>query len=280
MSKVISCVDGTVSASVCAYAAWSSQRLNAPLMLLNVLDNETASGAQNLSGNIGLDARENLLHELTELDAQRNKLALEQGRILLAEAEACIKKAGIDNPEIRQRHGDLLETLLGLQDETRLLVMGKNSSDNASDYIGSHVESVVRTVHRPVLLVTPTYKIPTQIMIAYDGSATTRKCVDMVAGSPLFRDLPCHIVMSGADTRHNRNQLAWAQHTLEAENFEVHVALSNTKVEALLCDYRQQQAIDLIVMGAYGHSRIRQFLVGSTTAEIVRRANVAILLLR
>jgi nucleotide-binding universal stress UspA family protein len=284
MSKVIACVDGSAAAAaVCGYAAWSSQRLSAPLMLLNVLDsNAYPPPQQNLSGNIGLDARETLLHELADLDARRSKLALEQGRILLAEAEACIKKAGVDNPEIRQRHGDLLDTLMQLQDDTRLLVMGRKGerSANLAEHIGSHIESVVRSLHRPVLVVTPEYKVPAKIMIAYDGSATARKAVDMVAGSPLFRGLPCHLVMAGTETRANRNQLAWAQHTLEAEEFEVHLNLIDAKVETLLCDYRRDHEIDLIIMGAYGHSRIRQFFVGSTTTEVIRHANVPVLLLR
>jgi nucleotide-binding universal stress UspA family protein len=33
-------------------------------------------------------------------------------------------------------------------------------------------------------------------------------------------------------------------------------------------------------MGAYGHSRIRQFLVGSNTAKMVRMSDIPILLLR
>jgi len=35
------------------------------------------------------------------------------------------------------------------------------------------------------------------VIIAFDGSATTRKGVEMVATSPLFCGLPCHLVMLG-----------------------------------------------------------------------------------
>jgi nucleotide-binding universal stress UspA family protein len=33
-------------------------------------------------------------------------------------------------------------------------------------------------------------------------------------------------------------------------------------------------------MGAYGHSRIRQLIVGSTTTQVLRRCQIPILLLR
>jgi len=36
----------------------------------------------------------------------------------------------------------------------------------------------------------------------------------------------------------------------------------------------------MLVMGAYGHSRIRQLLVGSTTTDMIRRATKPVLILR
>ncbi|MFS1164040.1 universal stress protein, partial [Aeromonas salmonicida] len=41
-----------------------------------------------------------------------------------------------------------------------------------------------------------------------------------------------------------------------------------------------EMGIHLIVMGAYGHSRIRQFIVGSTTTGIVKTTQASVLLLR
>jgi len=284
MTNVIACIDGsTASPAVCDYAAWSSLRMEAPLVLLHVLNqSEFPQGKRNLSGNLGFGARESLLNELADLDAQRNKLALEQGRMMLEEAFDRVKGAGITEADRRQRHGDLLETLVELQDETRLLVMGKHGSQGESlgEHIGSHIESVVRTVHRPVLVTTPEYTEPKRIMIAFDGSPTTRKCVDMVAGSPLFKGLPVHVVMVGADTSDNQAQLDWARETLEKAGFEAPASIEAGEVETVLCNYRKALDIDMIVMGAYGHSRIRQFLVGSTTTNVVLHAHVPVLLLR
>jgi nucleotide-binding universal stress UspA family protein len=117
-------------------------------------------------------------------------------------------------------------------------------------------------------------------MIAYDGSATTHKGVDMVAGSPLFRGLPVHVVLSGTDTKTNRGQLEWARHTLEVAEFEVTTSLISGEVEQGLCSYRRDNSLDLIIMGAYGHSVVRRFLVGSTTTCVIRNAAVPVLLLR
>ena len=42
----------------------------------------------------------------------------------------------------------------------------------------------------------------------------------------------------------------------------------------------ENRGIDLLVMGAYGHSRIRYLVIGSTTTNLVRSCKVPALLFR
>ena len=44
--------------------------------------------------------------------------------------------------------------------------------------------------------------------------------------------------------------------------------------------YAREHGVDLLVMGAYGHSPIRRFIVGSTTTAMIRIANLPVLLFR
>ncbi len=280
MKDVIACIDGTaVSAAVSDCAAWAARSLSAPLLLLHVLDKSEYPTETNLTGNIGLGSREALMEELASLDEKRGRLALEQGRLMLEAARERVVAAGVPDPAVRQRHGSLIDTLVELEEEIRLLVMGKHD-ENLGSHVGSRLENVVRTMRRPILISPPEFTAPTSVLLAYDGSATTRKGVDMIAGSPLFRGLPCHVVMVAPDTRENRGQLEWARHTLEASEFEVSTALLQGEVEASLCGYRREHGIDMVMMGAYGHSVIRRFLVGSTTTGMIRNAMVPVLLLR
>ena len=120
MSKVIACIDGSsASDSVCDYGAWVASRLEAPLTLLSRYPVEN-----DFSGNLGVDAREHLLSELAELDTRRNKLALEQGELMLEEARLRAVAGGVAEPVLRQRHGHLIETLSELENDTQLLVIG------------------------------------------------------------------------------------------------------------------------------------------------------------
>ncbi|ARU90485.1 universal stress protein [Pseudomonas sp. M30-35] len=284
MTHVMACIDNSQSSlAVCDYAAWASQQLvDAPLTLLHVLDEEKYPAAADLSGNIGLGSREHLLEELATLDAQRARVALEQGQHMLESARERTVNFGAAAPELKQRHGHLVESLSDLQDDIRLLVIGKVGEDSARDTstLGRQIEAVVRTIQRPILITANRYKKPETVMLAFDGSPTAQKTVQMLAASPLCKGLPIHLVMVGVDSTDNRDVLGKAADVLLSAGFDVKTQIRSGDVEAALHDYQAEQGIDLLVMGAYGHSRIRQFLVGSTTTTMLRTATIPVLLLR
>lgn len=280
---VLACVDGSTSSpAVCDYAAWASLRLDAPLSFLHVLDHSQYPTESNLSGNIGLGSREHLLSELAELDEKRGKLMREQGRLMLEAAVARVKAAGVAEPAVRQRHGDLVETLVELEQDIRLLVIGREGEDGdtVGGHVGTHLESVIRTMHRPILVTAGDFRQPSTVMVAFDNGPSTRKGVDMIAASPLFNGLQIHLVMVGADTTEAWASINAAKQTLEKTGHQVQACIRAGDVEDVLLGYKDEHDIDMIVMGAYGHSRIRQFFVGSTTTKILTRTSRPLLLLR
>lgn len=279
---VIACIDdSSYGEAVCDYAAWSAQRLDAPLSLLHVIDKPDRSETHNLSGSISFDARETLLQELTDLDEQRARIAMEQGKHVLQAARERIEARGIEHVDTRQRHGDLIDTLTALEPDIRMLVMGKRGADteSAHGHIGSHLESVIRTLQKPILIAQQSFTPPEQFMIAYDGSPTARKGVEMVAASPLLKGVPCHLVMIG-ETEKNRTAMDEASKLLTDASFDVTSALLTGNTETVLLEYQTEKGIDLLMMGAYGHSRIRHMIVGSTTTAILRRTRVPLMILR
>jgi nucleotide-binding universal stress UspA family protein len=279
--KVLACIDhSSYTPAVCDYAAWAALQMLAPLEFIHVLDRhpETAK-KRDFSGSIGLGAQENLLEDLAALDEKMSRLAQESGRLMLEGARQRAIADGVAAPEGRQRHGELVETLAELEKGARLFVLGKRgeAAESAPQHIGSNLERVVRALHRPILVVPKEYKKPESLMLAFDGSATTRKGVEMIASSPLFRGLPCHVVTAGAL---GANQLEWAETTLRNAGFDTHTAAIPGEPETALAGYLQTHQLDVLVMGAYGHSRIRQLLVGSTTTIMIRTVSVPLLLLR
>ena len=282
MSKVIACIDGSSAAdSVCDYAAWVASRLEAPLTLLHVLDKLRYPVESDLSGKLGVDARKHLLSELAELDARRNKLALEQGELMLEEARQRAVAGGVAEPVLRQRHGHLVETLAELEDDTQLLVIGKQGEEHVDGAdVGDNVERLVRALHRPILIAQGQFKLPQVVMLAFDSSDTTRKGVEMFAASPLFRGLKGHLVSVSKDRQTLSKDLQWAEKTIRDAGHDLQCAVLDGEIEPALHQYQQEHGVDLVVMGAYGHSRLREFFAGSTTNNMIRNATVPHLLLR
>ena len=282
MSKVIACIDGSSAAgSVCDYAAWAASRLESPLTLLHVLDKSRYPVENDLSGKLGVDAREHLLSELAELDTRRNKLALEQGALMLEDARQRAVAGGIAEPVLRQRHGHLIESLAELEDDTRLLVIGKQGEEHSDgSHVGDNVERLVRTLHRPILIAQGEFKPPQVVMLAFDSSETTRKGVEMLAASPLFRGLKGHLVSVSKDRQTLSKDLEWAEKTIREAGHDVQCAVLDGEIEPALHQYQQEHAVDMVVMGAYGHSRLREFFIGSTTSNMIKNATVPHLLLR
>jgi nucleotide-binding universal stress UspA family protein len=102
----------------------------------------------------------------------------------------------------------------------------------------------------------------------------------MLARSPLFQGIPVDVVTAGEDDDRTRLSLAQAQGILEVGGFEVRTAVVGGDPANALLAYREARGVDLVIMGAYGHSRIRRFLVGSTTTALLSRCRVSMMVLR
>lgn len=282
--RVLAALDPSpYAASVATHAAWAAVRLGAPLELLHAIDHPHGKPATtDLSGNLALGAQENLLDQLASVDEQRGKLAQQQGRDLLDAARAQVAASHGVEADARQRHGALLDTLLELEPGVRLFVLGKRGehADFASGHLGSKLERVVRAVHRPVLVASRAFHPVERFMIAFDGSATTRKCVDMVCASPLLKGLEAHLLIVGDANPTADAHLDWARTQLQAAGFAPQVAQLPGTPDAVIAQQVADHGIDLLVMGAYGHSRIRSLIVGSTTTQVLRGCRIPVLLLR
>ena len=277
--RVVAAIDASAyTGSVCRHAAWAAGRLGAPLSMVHVIDPADRVAPLDLAGNLILGEREALLRELGELDATRAKLAQQHGRLLLQQAR---QLAGVDTADLRLRHGALVDTLVELEDEVRLFVVGKRGehADFARGHLGREVDRVVRSVHRPLLVASRTFQPIQRVLVAYDGSATTRKALAMVAESPLLRGFDIHLVTVGGGEGSERG-LGDAARVLDGAGLHATTEVIDGHPDEALAAYVDRQRIDLLVMGAYGHSRIRQLIVGSTTTAVMRNCQVPVLLLR
>lgn len=281
---VLAGIDGSsLTDAVCDYAAWIAQKVDAPLKLLHTIDHHPEVAAQtDLTGNIGLDSRDHLMDELTQLERQRSKLRLQQGKQLLQAARERVMQAGLTDPITNQRHGSLVESLIELENAIRVLVIGVRGKvhDKQPDKIGAKLESIIRSLHKPILVVNAEFKAPERIMLAYDGSPAAEKALDMVANSLLYKGLECHLVCVSQDEGKGQ-RLEVATNKLQlAGGIEVIEKKLVGKPELVLAEYQEQKVIDMTVMGAFGHTRIHDWLLGSFTVKMLTQSHKPLLLLR
>ncbi|MGM0480713.1 MAG: universal stress protein [Pseudomonadota bacterium] len=282
MKHVVAAIDGSISThAVGQYASWAAKRLGCPLTLFHVLDEDRFPVQPNLTATTDSDDQDSLLAEMARLDEQRNQLALQHGKQVLAAAQQSAHQLGVDIIQLRQQHGDLAQSLAEVEDEIRLLVIGLHSvTSNGTDHIGSQLETVIRTVEQPIWVVPSSFRQPNSVMLAFDGSDTARKGVKLLAESPIFQGMPIDLVMVGADTPHARASIEAAANHLREYRHQVQFEIRFGDIEPTLHAYQREKNIDLVVMGAYGQSRGRNFFIGSTTTKMLHKTTTPLLLLR
>ena len=160
MKNIIACIDGsTFTFATCEASAWVAKKVDAPLVLLHALDKTMRPVVSELSGQIGLGSQEELLNELADLDEARSKIALKHGNKLLEEAKTWASKEGVSDVRKLQRHGNLLDSLIDLENEIRVLVIGKSGEESSiNKTIGSQLESVIRSISAHILVVSEPFR--------------------------------------------------------------------------------------------------------------------------
>ena len=183
---------------------------------------------------------------------------------------------------MRQRHGELEETLVEQQAGVRLFILGRRgkSAETTQRDLGRNLERVVRALQRPILTINDPFEPVQQVMVAFDGGITTRRGIEKIVSSPLLKGLPIHILMSGKKNSDAESQLAWATEQLKSAGFETTSALVPGDAERVIGEAVQERNIDILIMGAYHHSALRSALLGSKTSDLLRSSQVATLLLR
>ncbi len=284
MKKIVALIDGSGYAqSVCDHAGWIASRGNASLMLLHVLGRRESSGDNaDLSGSIGLGARTALLEELAELDGQKARLINKRGRAILDDAKDRAGAMGAADVNTMLRHGQLVETMEELESDADLIVIGKRGEDSHlnMEHLGSNLERVVRSTKKPVLVASPAFAPINKILVAFDGGRSAMKAVEHIADSAIFRGLECTLIQVGSDNSRNQKQLSGAVATLREAGFTAQSKVVGGQPENVIASTVESEGFDLLVMGAYGHSRIRNLIIGSTTTQMIGSCKVPIMLYR
>lgn len=277
MKRVIACIDSSPCINALAEAAaWIAIQTQRELVLLQVLDYYPASyHLGEISGVIGFESNAMLLKELAELEQKQSELALDYSNNLLQHISNMIQEKYEIVPTQIQEKGDFLEQSFSVLNQDDIVVIGRVGEKSAerNKALGSNVENFIRGANCTVMTVGEHFKAPTRFIFAYEYSPTCIKMMKRIAQSDLLKLLQCHLLYVG-DHPEVLNEPA---DFLTAAGLDVVVEYRYGDVAENILDYQREHGIQLIVLGAFSHSKIHQFFLGSITTNIFRNSTVPLL---
>ncbi len=284
MNKVLAFIDGSIySDSVCDHVIWAAAGDQFDVSLFNVIEGTSdVDVPSNFSGSLSAEAKNKLLSELSELDQKRAKLAQKKGRLVLDLARERLIKGGLKKVEIHLRNGDFVSTVTDYQDDSDLIIIGKRgeAADFAKLHLGSNLERLIRSTNKPVLVAARSFKPIKRVLVAFDGGRSSYGAIDYIASNKSYSELECHVVIAGEDGSRGHKQAIHAENLLKKATVNYSVFYERGEPEKVISDHVEKHDVDLLVMGAYGHSRIRNLIIGSTTTQMIRSCLVPVLLFR
>jgi len=256
------------------YAVALAKRYGAALCGLHVVDIRLLEGPflRDISASLGTAPYVNYQGNISLILEERGTAALEA-------FETACKEAGVAC-ETTQLTGIVTRCIVEKSELTDLIVMGRGGehSEWLDGLVGSTTAGVVRRAKQPVLVTgvdTPGTK---RFVVAYDGSVHAKKALQAAAGIGVDWQMPCHVLVVG-DSKMNY-LLDEARSYLAAHNVEVSYNLRPGDPSEGIVAYAKECEADLLVMGAYGHTKVRELVVGSTTAYALNHASCPLLLSR
>jgi nucleotide-binding universal stress UspA family protein len=282
MKNILICTDGSNYAhEACLYAAWLSQQTQANISVLYVTDLRQFEipAVADFSGSLGIQPFEGMVAQLHEVEELKSKFVKDH-------ALKSLRDAGVPDEKISYYHetGLLVDVLGDYAVDADLVLLGKRGENVnfATEHLGSMLERVLRSVKKPCLVTNRKFQPITKLAIAYDGGKSCQRALDFIAKSEPFCSTELHVVVcvEGHEEAEAAERLKEAETKLQAAGLSPNCQVLGGDVESSIANYVKQEKIELLLLGAYGHSRIRELLIGSTTTELLRRCYVPVLCFR
>jgi nucleotide-binding universal stress UspA family protein len=216
------------------------------------------------------------------LAADRKKSA-ENAHELIAGFDAMARKGGIAH-EHRLLRAKSLEIPSFLVEEARFCDMAAVAIPCEDAAEQDVAEKLAFESGRPVLVFPerPERELPVsldRVAVAFDGSGpATRAVADALPFLKRAKEVRIFTVVDDKPTAKQQARLPThlAPHGVAAVAEDV--TSNGRAIGDVLGAYVREHGADLLVMGAYGHSRLREFILGGATKSILRRPPTWVLL--
>ncbi len=251
------------------YALWLGERFAATVVGLHVVDIVSIEGSffHDISGSLGFEP-------YLDFSSKMREVLHERGTALLQEFSERAAKAGVRADTILSM-GVVANEIAENAKTADLVVIGHRGVNEkfSTGLLGSTAESVTRKCPKPVFVSTAEFHPITRPLLAYDGSQRAAAAMHAAAEFCLSLGLPLTVLTVAKDTDSGTKVIADAEKYLASYNLtstcDVHTGNAPEQIVA----YIKDRGFDLLFIGAYGHSRIIEMVLGSTTEYVLRNTS-------
>lgn len=275
--SVIACLDCPNHVQAVLEASmWAAKNLQAPIGLLHAAPTVQHKEALDYSGYLVADDGTHLLNQLTLEEKDSNGKLRDQGRLLLRQAQSyCEQHQGRYKHQIYylHRHASIAESLDYVDESAQLVVLGHQVTCKDT------LSQLIRASRCPALVTHESFKVPKTALFGFDNRPTCHALLEWLCSTSLIRNLNLHVVMVGEENERNKEALREAYARLTQSGISCKKALiQGHDVTSALMYYQQHNELDLLITGAFGESRLHEFLHGSNTRKLLKASQTPYLL--
>ncbi len=278
VKSILVAIDGSAyTETVLRYAIYFGKKFNAHLRVLTVIDVRIFEWAVT----VGVEGFAPIIPS-SGYQEESQKLLEEKANQILQKTEDILKKEKLSFT-LEKESGNPVDIICEKARLVDLVLMGaRGEFARWSDKIlGATLEAVSRLCIKPIFVSQKEYRPLKKLLASYDGSVNSNKALGWAAFFASTLKLPLQVVTVSSSPEEGEAILEEAREYLKAYEipkleFELETGDAAERIVAI----SQEKKLDLIILGAYGHSRIREAILGSTTIQVTRKANVPVLMVR
>ncbi|MBI5417993.1 universal stress protein [Candidatus Poribacteria bacterium] len=163
-----------------------------------------------------------------------------------------------------------------------LTIIGKysNSSGRLIGLLGSNTERIMARIEKPIFLASSKYQPIKRILICYDNSPRSKIGLKLACEFKKRTDCSLCIVTVKEQNENAEMIINEAMDITRKENVKVEIlSLIGDATENIL-SLATHDKFDLVVMGAHGHRKIKEFILGTTSYHVARKTDCPVILAR
>lgn len=258
------------------YAIYIARLIKARITALHVMDIKIIQGPlfSDIAFYSGLPVYYEFLPKIEEALGKRADTILEDIRKKSAEAGVAI--------ELNKTAGIIEDTIIGQSESHDLVVLarrGEHFHFNAGGLLGSTAESVVRRSKKPVLITPVDFKEIESIGLAFDGSMPATNALKLAAWLSAEAHWPITTLIISDDSAVGAELTKKVETYLDDKEVDNEVLLLRGREDKEILRFIREGAVEMMIMGAYGKGRLKEFFLGSTTSNVIRSSDIPVLLM-